>query len=140
MRCGCLASWGGYCGVTWKFEVWIDLSGMPSRFNAANTAFMLRLVAARASAALRASLTTPADRIAWSGLAFTSPMPLTTSRCGKDCGADWASAGSDATQTAINAANPDRWNFMARNSFDRSKEHSPSTAPRNCGDRSEEHT
>src|ERR1700733_3020127 len=50
---------------------------MPIRLSASKTAFIARLLAASASAALRAWVTTPAESCASSGTALTSPWPET---------------------------------------------------------------
>src|SRR5580698_10300084 len=70
---------------------------MPCRFSVANTAFMARRLVASASSAVTAWLTTPAERIAWSGTALTSPSPETVIVRG------WVEAGSAWTGRARHA-------------------------------------
>src|SRR6185437_1745826 len=77
-------------GETEKFEVRISLSGTPSFLIAAITDCMRLLLADSAAAAVGPSVLTPADSMAVSGVARTSPWPpmvITRGACA------WAAAG-----------------------------------------------
>src|SRR5579862_537686 len=82
MRCVTPGFSAEYCGLTWKFEVWMFFSATPARLSASKTAFMARAFAASAAAAEGARVTTPVESCARSGASLTSPRPLTLMRRG----------------------------------------------------------